>query len=120
MLVDPADYNDQMADHQDVAIITPQNLDDDVLEEHEPLADDCASHIPLLLTAPGLAAADMSVSHVDEAMRSLVLPTNSDLETEADTVFTWHIEDWRNLPRREHGPIMKCGGYPWYAIILAS
>ncbi|KAI9771069.1 MAG: hypothetical protein M1839_002966 [Geoglossum umbratile] len=89
MLMEADDYNDQMTDQQDVAIIAPQHLDDDVLEEHEPLADDY------------------------EAMRLVALPINPDLEIEAETVFTWHIQDWRNLQRREHGPDMTCGGYPW-------
>jgi len=57
---------------------------------------------------------------IDEAMRTVALPINPDLEIEAETVFTWHIQDWRNLERREHGPVMMCGGCPWYAIALAS
>jgi hypothetical protein len=60
MLVDAADYNDQMADQQDVAIITPQHLDEDVLEEHEPLADDCTSDILLRSKSLEFAAADVS------------------------------------------------------------
>lgn len=52
-------------------------------------------------------------------MKALILPANPDLETEAESVSTWHIEDWRSLQRREHGPIMTCGGFPWYAVVLA-
>jgi len=46
MLMEADDYNDQMPDQQDVAIIAPQHLDDDVPEEHEPLADDCMLEMP--------------------------------------------------------------------------
>ncbi|ORY19215.1 hypothetical protein BCR34DRAFT_621068 [Clohesyomyces aquaticus] len=36
-----------------------------------------------------------------------------DQETEAETINTWEIRDWRNLARREHGPVFECGGHPW-------
>ena len=59
MLMDADDYNDQMTDHQDVAIIAPQHLDDDVLEEHEPLADDCTLDIPWAPKALEFTEADI-------------------------------------------------------------
>lgn len=31
----------------------------------------------------------------------------------SDTVFTWKIENWRSLGKKEHGPIFKAGGFPW-------
>lgn len=47
-------------------------------------------------------------------MKEIVLPALEAeppiLETE---VHTWHIKNWRNLNRKEHGPTFMAGGYPW-------
>jgi ubiquitin carboxyl-terminal hydrolase 7 len=47
-------------------------------------------------------------------MRELALPPLLDepriLE---DAHNTWAVEDWRNMGKREHGPIFQAGGYPW-------
>ncbi|KAJ6155470.1 hypothetical protein N7470_006036 [Penicillium chermesinum] len=48
-----------------------------------------------------------------EAMLAHVLPTKPDLETEDEAYNTWHIKEWRKLDRKCHGPIFKCGGFPW-------
>ncbi|KAJ5586208.1 hypothetical protein N7450_005995 [Penicillium hetheringtonii] len=50
---------------------------------------------------------------VYEAMMARVLLKNPDLETEDETYNTWHIQDWRKQDRKIHGPIFKCGGFPW-------
>lgn len=50
----------------------------------------------------------------DEAMKSVVLPRLvEDPEILADAVHTWHIENWTELPRKEHGPVFEAGGNPW-------
>lgn len=36
-----------------------------------------------------------------------------DLEIETEGHHTWNIENWRNLPRKEHGPVFEVGGHPW-------
>ena len=56
----------------------------------------------------------------DTAMMERVLPPNPDLETKEEAHSTWHIQDWRKLERKLHGPIFKCGGFPWWVIILAE
>lgn len=38
-------------------------------------------------------------------MMARLLPKDPDLETEDETYHTWHIQDWRKLRRKEHGPI---------------
>jgi hypothetical protein len=43
-----------------------------------------------------------------------VLPKDPDLETEAETYNTWHIQEWRKLRKKEHGPSFECGGFPWF------
>src|SRR5688572_26548397 len=49
-----------------------------------------------------------------EAMKELVLPP---LEAQPpilhDVYHTWEIPNWRQEPRRGHGPIFEAGGYPW-------
>ena len=47
-------------------------------------------------------------------MKARFLPEIQDLETDSETVHTWEIEGWRNLPRKARGPIFECGGHPWY------
>ncbi|KZF20341.1 ubiquitin thiolesterase [Xylona heveae TC161] len=89
MLVD--DY-DNIDEKQDVAIIPPE----DPMEGQEKpvLANDYA------------------------AMRAKVLPNIPDLETGFETEYTWKIENWRNLSRREHGPTFQCGNYPWRVLFF--
>ncbi|KAK2794704.1 hypothetical protein FQN52_007474 [Onygenales sp. PD_12] len=53
-----------------------------------------------------------------EAMMAKVLPANPDLETEAETYHTWHIEHWTKLQKKEHGPIFECGGAPWRVLFF--
>lgn len=55
----------------------------------------------------------VSVANDYQATMARVLPKDPDLETEAETYNTWHIQDWRKLRRREHGPVFECGGFPW-------
>ena len=49
-----------------------------------------------------------------DAMRELVLPPLLDEPRILEDVHnTWNVEDWRNMGKREHGPIFQAGGYPW-------
>jgi ubiquitin carboxyl-terminal hydrolase 7 len=50
------------------------------------------------------------------AMMERVLPKTPDLETEEETYHSWHIENWRKLDRKLHGPVFKCGGSPWWVM----
>lgn len=50
---------------------------------------------------------------VDEAMKARILPEVPDLEIESEGVHTWEIENYRNLSKKEHGPIFQVGGHPW-------
>lgn len=88
MLVD-AEYDEK----HDVAIITPEADDamDDVEPEPEPRADEYEAFMK---------------KHMPDL-------TDQEIETEAETHHTWEIRDWRNLSRREHGPVFECGGHPW-------
>lgn len=84
MLVDPG-YDEK----QDVAIISPEDNMDDAEAEPKPRADDF------------------------DAMKKQLMSELPDLETEAEAVNTWEIKEWRNMSRREHGPVFKCADHPW-------
>ncbi|KAF1346296.1 hypothetical protein BDV97DRAFT_360188 [Delphinella strobiligena] len=91
MLVD-SDYDDKQAD---VAIITP---DDDSMDDQsqDPLADNF------------------------EAMRERWMPYDPDLDVESETIHTWDIKEWRNLPKRSHGPVFQCGKDPWRILFFPA
>jgi ubiquitin carboxyl-terminal hydrolase 7 len=46
-------------------------------------------------------------------MMSTYLPLNGDLEAVDETHFTWEVDNWRQLSRKEHSPVFHCGGQPW-------
>ncbi|KAL8772774.1 MAG: hypothetical protein Q9209_002119 [Squamulea sp. 1 TL-2023] len=90
MLMD--DYEEKFADEKsDVAEITPDSSTD---EPQDPLANDF------------------------EGMKARILPQVSDLETEFETVYTWEIENYRNLTRKERSPKFECGGHPWRILLF--
>jgi ubiquitin carboxyl-terminal hydrolase 7 len=47
-------------------------------------------------------------------MKEYILPPlDAEPEIVADAVHTWKIEEWRNLEKKEHGPVFTAGGSPW-------
>ncbi|KAK7996278.1 ubiquitin carboxyl-terminal hydrolase [Apiospora marii] len=79
-----------------VAIINPDSLDADVDQpENVTLATDF------------------------ETMKELVLPPLlEEPRILDDAVDTWTIENWRNLSKREHGPVFQAGGFPWRILLF--
>jgi hypothetical protein len=57
---------------------------------------------------------------LDAAMMARVLPKNPDLETLEEVHNTWHIENWRKMDKKSHGPAFKCGGSPWWVAVRSS
>jgi len=49
-------------------------------------------------------------------MKARVLPELPDQETETGAVFTWKVEGWRSMAKKERGPTFQCGGYPWWVL----
>ncbi|RAL09179.1 ubiquitin-specific protease UBP15 [Aspergillus homomorphus CBS 101889] len=84
MLVD--EYEQYHQDRTDDVVVSRSGSDE---PESEPSADDHA------------------------AMMARVLPKDPDLEIEDETYHTWHIQDWRKLKKKEHGPVFQCAGFPW-------
>ncbi|KAG6004547.1 hypothetical protein E4U21_000931 [Claviceps maximensis] len=100
MVMDTDDYVGvtNVSDKESVAIINPDGLeqgDSDPQLQDLPLANDY------------------------EAVKELALPPLLDepkiLE---DAHNTWTVENWRNLGKREHGPIFQAGGYPWRILLF--
>ena len=51
--------------------------------------------------------------NVDEAIKNRYMQPVPDLEIEAEGCYTWTIENYRSLNKKEHGPTFEVGGYPW-------
>jgi ubiquitin carboxyl-terminal hydrolase 7 len=63
-------------------------------------------------------AAPLATDH--EAMKERFLPAQPEHETLDEAVFTWTIENWRQLPKRSHGPVFNCGGHPWRILFFPA
>ena len=102
MLMDDYDVGDEKSD---VAEITPDSSTD---EPQDPLAHDCAP-IPSSY-APFIPRANQGAV---EGMKARMLPLIPDLEPESESIYTWDIENYRSLTRKERSPKFDCGGHPW-------
>lgn len=91
MLIDSYDQYNQQDNH--VVDISPDDASDE-LAESQPRADDV------------------------EAMKKHMFPPLDDLEIASEAHHTWHIEKWRSLSRREHGPVFTCGDIPWRVLFF--
>ncbi|KAH6696852.1 ubiquitin carboxyl-terminal hydrolase [Plectosphaerella plurivora] len=98
MVVDTDDYvgAPELTEKEPVAIINPDNLDNDVDQLQDlPLATDY------------------------EGMTEIIFPPLvEDPPILEDVVNTWEIESWRSLPKREHGPMFQAGGFPWRILLF--
>ncbi|KAL8985664.1 MAG: hypothetical protein Q9205_000678 [Flavoplaca limonia] len=88
MLMDDYDVGDEKSD---VAEITPDSSTD---EPQDPLAHDF------------------------EGMKARMLPLLPDLEPESESIYTWDIENYRSLTRKERSPKFDCGGHPWRILLF--
>lgn len=56
-----------------------------------------------------------------EGMYELVLPPLPEQPPILGTkVHNWSIENWRDHPRRDHGPIFQAGGHPWRVLFFPN
>lgn len=55
---------------------------------------------------------------LDESMKKHLLPELPELEIEAEGYHTWHLENWRKLPKRLQGPLFEVGGSPWRVLFF--
>ncbi|KAK3113499.1 ubiquitin-specific protease ubp15 [Teratosphaeriaceae sp. CCFEE 6253] len=94
-----SDYDEKQLTPTDsadnVAIISPDDADS-MVDDTDPASEPA---LPL--------ATDQ------DAIRERFMPAYPEYETEAEATFTWDITNWRTLPKRTHGPVFKCAGFPW-------
>lgn len=90
-----ADYDDR---NDNVHIITPEDSDP------EPTSNQDDSQ--------ALRADDY-----DAMAREYMAPL-PDLETVDEAHYTWDIEGWRQLGKRENSPTFKCAGFPWKVLFF--
>src|ERR1700743_2774655 len=105
-------YNQQ---ENEVVNISPEDGSEEPADAL-PRADDCMCTTRCASTpfSPTRRLTSPSV----ESMKRHVLVDLPDTETEAEAYHTWHIEKWRTLSRKEHGPIFECGGHPWRVLFF--
>lgn len=117
MVVDSSDdYAVPAADEKEpVAIINPDSLDADGDQpENVTLATDCMFLPSIVLSVHGKSSGQRLTGVAVETMKELVLPPLlEEPRILDDAVDTWTIENWRNLSKREHGPVFQAGGFPW-------
>jgi ubiquitin carboxyl-terminal hydrolase 7 len=58
---------------------------------------------------------DASAIRADDhdAVKAAYMPQLPDLDSIDETVFTWDIDNWKGLNKREHSPVFHCAGFPW-------
>lgn len=90
-------------DNDNVAIISPDDADS--------MVDD-----------PTPSSIDTSLPLADdfEAMRDRFMPALPEYETQAEAFFTWDITNWRQQPKRTHGPVFHCAGHPWRILFFPA
>jgi len=66
-----------------------------------------------------LAVDNIPLANDYEAMKELALqPLAEDPPIKDTVVNTWKVENWRQLSKKEHGPIFEAGGYPWRILLF--
>ncbi|GAB7360635.1 hypothetical protein MBLNU230_g0515t1 [Neophaeotheca triangularis] len=106
MLLD-SDYDEKRVSPNDenVALITNDD-DASMADDAEPTAE------------PFESAEPRADDHA--AMWNRFMPPLPEHETESETVFTWDINNWRQLPKRTHGPQFECAGHPWRVLFFPA
>lgn len=117
MVIDSADYlgATDLSEKDEVAIINTDTADaeaDQLVEA--PRADDC-SFPPDALARPCRVLYLHAIRRCsDDSLKELVLPPlPEEPPVLDDAVYTWQIEAWNSLSKKEHGPVFNAGGHPW-------
>jgi ubiquitin carboxyl-terminal hydrolase 7 len=54
-------------------------------------------------------------------MKEIVLPPLIEEPKILDeVVYTWQIQHWNSMSKKEHGPVFMAGGFPWYGFLCRS
>lgn len=106
MMVDASDDYEMidekgLDDRQDVAIITPADSPEEAaMDAQDPNGAQEEEVVPALADEP-------------VAMMAQHMPEILDLDIECENYYTFTIEDWAKLGKRENGPTFEVGGTPW-------
>ncbi|KAH9909870.1 hypothetical protein F4778DRAFT_713206 [Xylariomycetidae sp. FL2044] len=101
--------NDMMVDTQDEMVVQPAQAEGDQVAIIEPDQLDGDQEVPESVTL----ATDF------EAIKEIVLtPLLEEPKVLEDAVDTWTVQNWRDLTKKEHGPIFHAGGYPWRILLF--
>ncbi|KAK8058688.1 ubiquitin carboxyl-terminal hydrolase [Apiospora phragmitis] len=93
--------------------------DDYVVQPTENEKEQVAIINPDSLETDGDQPENVTLATDFETMKELVLPPLlEEPRILDDAVDTWTIENWRNLSKREHGPIFQAGGFPWRILLF--
>lgn len=108
MLIDGFDgYNQQ---ENEVVNISPDEHSEDAADSTL-RADNC------MYSTPFMKKRYTNIC-LDAEMKEHVLVDKEGLETLDEAHNTWHITQWRQLSRKEHGPVFQCGGSPWRVLFF--
>ncbi|KAL8657634.1 MAG: hypothetical protein Q9226_001719 [Calogaya cf. arnoldii] len=107
-----ADLQTQMGDMQ----ITRGG--DVLMDDYEVGFGDEKSDVAEITPDTSTDEAQEPLAHDFEGMKARVLPLLPDLETESESIYTWDIDNYRSLTRKERSPKFECGGYPWRILLF--
>lgn len=93
-------------------------------EFDEKLSDEVTDITPESIDAPAETLAPASKQSIpaddDEAMKKEYFKPLPDLEIEHEVKYTWDIQDWSKLDRRNHSPAFTCGDIPWKILFFPT
>ncbi|CAL3973135.1 unnamed protein product [Diplocarpon coronariae] len=100
--------------HADIESPNDMQVDtSDYLNDAEGEKDD--GDVAIINTDDGPRADDF------EAMKEIVFtPLPEQPPTLEIQTHTWSITNWRELPRRAHGPVFQAGGHPWRILMFPT
>ncbi|KAI0021876.1 hypothetical protein F4780DRAFT_778150 [Xylariomycetidae sp. FL0641] len=98
-----------LVDGQDEVVVHPAHNEKDQVAIIEPdQLDNDTEHLENVTLATDF-----------EAMKEIVLPPLlEEPKILEDAVDTWTVERWRELSKKEHGPIFQAGGHPWRILLF--
>jgi ubiquitin carboxyl-terminal hydrolase 7 len=92
MVMDTDDYIGVASEPEKVAIIDPDSFEQSEADQLQ----------------------DLPLATDHDAMKEICLPPLIDEpKILGDYDYTWTVENWRSLNKKEHGPVFQAGGFPW-------
>ncbi|ESU13640.1 hypothetical protein FGSG_07382 [Fusarium graminearum PH-1] len=97
MVMDTDDYIGVASEPEKVAIIDPDSFEQSEADQLQ----------------------DLPLATDHEAMKEICLPPLIDEpKILGDYDYTWTVDNWRSLNKKEHGPVFQAGGFPWRILLF--